>query len=166
MEEPEFIQITGLQIKGIESFSAIGNQIKKHIIKDLKEKDILYQREYRILFMSSYDENIEKFIFWITDHFRIPGIQIRVFYRKEPVFNEPYIDYDKDGILMTLSETIASVVSRNRHMYDTFFFVTTHSIPAKHTDDIWLILQEKIRQDVAHHKLLLNSGQQKIPSKK
>lgn len=166
MDEIEFIQIQELRIKGTASFPAIGKQIKKFILKDLKEKSVIYQREYRILFMSSSDENIEKFIFWMTDHFRMSGIKIRIFHRKEDVFEPPYTHYNDEGILLTFAETVATIVSRNIYSYDTFFFLTTNPIPEKHTDNIWLALQEKIRQNIAYHRFLLNIGiKQKIPSK-
>ncbi len=166
MEEPKFLQIEELQIKGIESFPGIGNQIKKHITKDLKEKDILYQREYRILFISSHDETVEKFIFWMTDHFRMSGIKIRIFHRKECVFEPPYTHYNNEGILMTFAETVATIISRNIYVYDTFFFLTINPIPEKHTDNIWLTLQEKIQQNIAYHRFLLNIGiKQKTPSR-
>ena len=166
MEEPEFIHIKELRIKNEGSFLNIGKQIKDHVEKDLEAKYVLYQREYYILIMSSPDDKlIQSCIFWIAEHVRIPGIKLRIFHRKEYAFDPPYNHFNKEGIMMTLAEIIGTVVAKNIYIYDTFFFLTTKDIPAKHTDNVWIILQEKIRQQTAHHKFLLTQAdKQKIPS--
>ncbi len=168
MDEIEFIQIQELRVKDERDFLLVGKKIKNHIEKNLREKNIIYQKEYRILFItSSEDDIVQSCVFWITEHVRISGIRIRIFHRKEHVFEPPYTHYNSEGILMTFSETVATIVSRNIYSYDAFFFLTTHSIPEKHTDNIWLDLQEKIRQNIAYHKFLLALDiKQKIPSQK
>ncbi len=133
MEEPEFIDIEELRVKGAESFPSVGKYIKKYIVKDLKEKNIIYQREYRILFISSFDDINEKCICWTAEHVRIPGIKIRLFHRKDCAFEPPlYESYDRDGILMTFAQVIPSNPTKNplknmRGFFSVYFAINGRS---------------------------------------